>query len=424
MARAALLVGLSVALGWLLPVQRAGAGEQKGVSVRPVSPVIFPEQRIPLRFSHVRHLTSPAARLPGDRPLTCESCHQRARHSQSSLDNLIPAESACRPCHAIVRATAGDAGRMDTPAGDGRTPATRCVACHLGYDAARDHVPRVYIPVPNIKFSHARHADEGIACTGCHGDLAAENTALATRDQLPSMASCLSCHDGKRAPSQCTTCHLAGAGGRIQTHYTSGVLAPSGVLYGARHSIGFRTDHRAAAQNNRDYCQNCHRKSECVQCHNGSIKPWGFHQGDYVTSHAIDARRNQPDCGSCHRSQTFCTGCHSRSGVSSDRRGSQFDSADGALRFHPAGWADATIRGPDHHAHQAQRNIRQCVACHREQFCVRCHTAELGSGSGLRGVNPHPPDWARSRRCRALLARNRRVCLRCHIEPDEVRCAG
>jgi hypothetical protein len=68
---------------------------------------------------------------------------------------------------------------------------------------------------------------------------------------------------------------------------------------------------------------------------------------------------------------------------------------------------------------RAQRNIRSCVSCHREQTCLECHTA-FGAGatpsikSQFTGANPHPPDWAGSARCKALVARNKRVCLKCH----------
>jgi len=191
------------------------------------------------------------------------------------------------------------------------------------------------------------------------------------------------------------------------------------VNFGDAHDLTFEEDHRAAAQNNLEYCETCHQKRECQSCHDGSTRPWSFHPGDYSTAHAIDARRNQPDCSGCHRSQTFCTGCHSRSGVSADGRGSEFSGADNARRFHPPSWTDTSVRGPEHHAVAAQRNIRQCASCHREQFCVACHSAEPGTLQ----INPHPPGWATSRRCRSLRARNLRVCLRCHTDVRQARCA-
>lgn len=390
----------------------AVAAEPAGTAARPaaaashVSRVIYPDQRIPLRFSHVQHLALPDA-------LACESCHTRARDSLSSLDNLIPGEAACRPCHAIDRPGVYDRAGMDQAPADKAAPPARCNACHTAVDDKTGVVERVYIPPPNIKFNHAAHVrGQNMACTACHGDLAAQGVSLATRAQLPAMRVCTSCHDGKNAAGECVLCHLAAPGGRVQTEFSSGMLMPSGLVYGAAHDLTFRMNHRAEAQNNSEYCATCHRKSFCLDCHNGVAKPLDFHGNDYVSMHAVDARRNTPDCSACHRSQTFCTGCHSRAGVSADKRGSEFDPAVPERRFHPAGWSDMAARGPDHHAFQAQRNIQQCAACHREQFCVGCHTAEPGSMQ----VNPHPAGWATSRRCRALVARNARVCLRCHVD--------
>lgn len=388
------------------PAAAAAAPAQPAAATGPVSPVIYPDQDIPLRFSHVQHLT-----LEGQ-ALSCASCHKSAATSRSSLDNLIPGEDACTPCHDI------DRGQPERRVAEGAPPA-RCDACHTGFDAQTGVVARVRIPSPNLKFSHARHVGgEGMRCTGCHTDLVARGVDLATRDELPAMATCLGCHDGERAPSRCVTCHLAGPGGIVQTGYASGTLQPSGSLYGAAHDLAFRTSHAAQAQNNTDYCGSCHRERFCVDCHNGAVKPMDFHGNDYVALHAIDARRGAFDCSACHRSQSFCTGCHSRSGVAADGRGSEFDSGVDGRGFHPPGWMELGGRGPNHHSMQAQRNIEQCAACHREEFCLACHSAQPGS---MR-INPHPAGFGRSRRCRALLARAGRMCLRCHIGIDEARC--
>lgn len=390
----------------------SGAASVSGAGADSVSPVIFPDQSLPLRFSHARHLRLPAAPA-------CTTCHAAARTSRSSLDNLIPDEAACRACHAIDRATLAVPAPPTAPTPAAAMPPAGCVTCHPGYRAGDRLVARVRIPAPNIKFDHQAHAERGIDCARCHGDLTGVD--LATRAQLPGMRLCLACHDGRRAPSTCTTCHLADAGGRVRTVYASGPLAPSGALRGDAHGMGFRTGHAAVAQNSADYCGSCHRQRFCVDCHQGVVKPMDFHGGNYVALHAMDARRNSPDCTTCHRQQSFCTGCHARSGVSGDGRGgAAYDSQDPTRRFHPPGWAAADMGGPGHHGFEARRNIRQCASCHREQFCVTCHTAEPGSTSV---VSPHPPGWATSARCRALVARNPRVCLRCHVTPDEARCA-
>lgn len=370
----------------------------------PVSSVIFPPQVIPLTFSHVKHLT--------EADDDCESCHDTAAESRSSLDNLIPTEEACTMCHAIDR---NDPERV-VAAGE---PPARCDACHPGIEPATGFVDRVRIPRPNLKFNHRRHVELGVDCTTCHGDLAAEGVELATRAQLPKMGLCVSCHEKNDAPTACTTCHLAEGGGVMMTEFDTGVLAPSGSLRGADHSMGFRTNHDMVAKNDDKFCGNCHRKEFCIECHNGTVKPMDFHGNDYITLHPIDARRNDPDCGACHRAQTFCTGCHSRSGVSSDKRGSEFDQTFPETQFHPPGWVQIGERTAEHHSYQAQRNIKQCAACHREQFCTGCHAADA---SHLIVQNPHPRGWIGSRRCESLLQRNKRMCLRCHIDAVEPTC--
>ena len=117
-----------------------------------------------------------------------------------------------------------------------------------------------------------------------------------------------------------------------------------------------------------------------------------------------------------------------------DGKGGDYGSRDGSNgeftgRFHPEGWITYDAAGPvtsedgpardrDHHSFEAQRNIKQCAACHREDFCLRCHSTQAGSY----GISPHPNGWAGSRRCRSLAARAGRMCLRCHLTAAEVDC--
>lgn len=408
-ARTIAIVGVLAAM---LLASLALAMPRKSRYAGPVSPVVFGKQTIPLRFSHVRHL---------ERGATCATCHEAAAKSRSSLDNLLPTEAACDGCHAI------DRNQPNKTVPPGRGPAA-CVTCHPAYDASSRHVPRVRIPVPNIKFSHKAHIDREIECKVCHGDFVKERVGLATRKQLPKMGLCLQCHNGRKAKKTCTTCHITDAGGYMKTAFATGKLKPSGTLRGAGHDMLFRTNHKAAARNDSKYCATCHRKRFCVDCHNGVIKPMDFHPNDYITLHVIDARRNTPDCSACHRTQSFCVQCHSRSGVTADRRTSEFRGPSTGVAnrgYHPPGWVSFSGGLPQlgsrslmHHSFQAQRNIKQCAACHREEFCKGCHTAEPGSFR----VNPHPRGWVGSRRCNALLKRNKRMCLRCHTRINELGC--
>jgi len=373
------------------------------------SPVIYPEQRLPLKFSHARHLKAGA---------TCVGCHVQAVTSVSSHDNLLPPESACLPCHAVDR---------QQPQKQAKGPKAACSACHIGDPADR---PATLIPPPFLKFNHRLHAEAKIDCSRCHGDLG--QVDLATRAQLPTMAVCLGCHrEGpgrgqgeagatalRRLPTaRCAACHLQQGDGTLEVRFSSGLLVPSGELRGDDHGPNFRRDHSQVARSDPDYCASCHTQAWCQRCHNGVVKPFDIHGGDYVSRHGQDARRNQPDCSGCHRRQTFCLGCHERLGVTSHSTlpGSPSPSAfqpAAPRRFHAEGWASPAA-GPNLHAQEAQRNMRSCVSCHREETCLGCHST-LPDSRVPGGVDPHPVDWISSGRCRALLSRNGRVCLKCH----------
>jgi len=392
------------------------------------SPLIYPAQSIPIRFDHAQH-----ARLGA----TCEGCHTAAARSTAAADELIPGEAACRGCHKIDRADPTKA----VPAGQG---AARCDACHIdsngnGWLPALTmdggvalQPPRVDLARPNLKFNHRLHASRGIGCALCH--TAAAGQGMVTRDDLPMMASCLGCHDGKQSTARCGACHLTEPDGRLRVQLTTpatiaaggtGLLQPSGSLRGFdAHGPTFRRDHAQAGRDEK-YCLTCHRRNDCIDCHGGVVRPPDIHPADYVSLHVGDARRNVPDCSSCHRLQTFCVGCHQRTGVAPDATGGQpgvratnpFGTGTGVKQFHPPGWARdtagvviATPR-PDSHSVQAKRNIRTCVSCHREESCLACHSTDPARGPT---VSPHGPNFGGTSRCRFLSARNQRVCLKCH----------
>ena len=384
------LVALVIAFGLAL----AGAVLARSERATEWSPVVYPAQRLPLVFSHAAHL---------GRGTPCAACHPAASSSRSAVDNLLPTEAACRPCHPI------DRSQPDLVVAG--APPVACRACHPGYTAGAP-VARTYIPPPPLKFDHSAH--RAAPCESCHGDL--RNVALATAQHLPTMAACLRCHTDGTSERHCTDCHLAGRGGLLETHFAHGTLVPVHDGLGDAHGPDFATHHAQEARQVGATCTACHDRSECVACHQGVAKPTDFHPGNYVLTHAIDARRGKPDCSACHRAQSFCVGCHEREGIGL-RSDTQYTTVDPQRAFHPPGWASEGA-GPNLHAREARRNIASCASCHREDSCVRCHSAQPGA---LR-ASPHPPGWRGSARCRALDRGNRRMCLRCHIAPSELGC--
>jgi hypothetical protein len=377
------------ALATAVIADRSGLG---GRDAARWSPVVYPEQRLPLVFSHAKHLA---------RGATCLTCHASAPASRSALDNLIPTEAACRACHPIDRS---DPTKQ-------ATPVAACAGCHVGYTPG-GVIERVYLTPAPIKFDHSAHAKA--SCESCHGDM--RSVDLATTRQLPTMASCLTCHTKGTQQRHCTDCHYARTGGLLETSFPHGDLVPRNTGLGDEHGPLFARDHRQQANRPDATCGACHDRSECLDCHQGVVKPVDFHQANYLLVHSVEAKRGRPDCSACHRLQTFCIACHERTGLGK-RGDSSFANPELDRAYHPAGWA---TRGPgaNLHAAAARRNVGSCASCHREEDCLTCHSAEASS---LR-VSPHPRNWRGSLRCKMLDRGNRRMCLRCHVTDDELGC--
>ena len=63
-----------------------------------------------------------------------------------------------------------------------------------------------------LKFSHQLHARSGMTCDACH-------SATKSQSVFPSMAACVSCHEGSAAPVRCDACHQSTATGTLKTHF-------------------------------------------------------------------------------------------------------------------------------------------------------------------------------------------------------------
>lgn len=409
----------------VLVVSIATAGQNNPLMTPPAnrpyvpSPVIYPDQDLPTRFFHDKHIKE---------EVDCVTCHERAEESVASSDVLVPVgfegEEVCTNCH-------------DFQEGANAEPVSACTTCHFDsykptfpagaatYDStkASNKPGTIRIPVPNLKMNHKIHIDKGIECSRCHGTL--ESVQVATRENaLPLMNTCLECHDGKTAPSECRTCHITKPDGRMVNHFQAGLLQPAGNFRNDAHDDNYLKNHGNTAKGEEAYCANCHEPKYCLECHNGVARPVKIHPNNWVLSHPMSARRDSPSCSSCHRAQSFCTDCHKRMKVVYEPEFKSGGAGQGYNqkkfgKFHPPGWVSGVNgegvgnnipRGPNHHAFQAQRNIRACAACHTERTCTTCH-GETGMGSG---VNPHPPAFGKSRKCKALRNNNQRVCTKCH----------
>ena len=384
---------VAVPLAWLPP----------GSAASPYpSDEIFPPETITIRFNHRRHVK--------DLELTCRVCHDGAWSSDAASDRLLPKPAAaCDPCHDVDHADLGDVRA-------GKEASGQCGYCHLGADAGKGgRVARMVIPTANLRFSHVKHVARNIGCGHCHGRVA--EVELATRDQLPRMAGCLTCHalDGAArgdARGGCPTCHLTELDGRLKTTFSTGPLLPPQWMRGAAHTADWIERHKSVAGDDSAFCASCHSTKECVDCHDGRVRPRKVHPNDWLSMHAQAARQDNPRCTSCHQLQSFCGDCHRRTGVARDAPSGARPTG---RRFHlpPEQWTHAP-RGPQHHAWEAMRNLNACVSCHSERDCATCHaTKRVGGGAG---VNPHPVGFRE--RCGPALRRNPRPCLVCHAQSD------
>jgi len=375
------------------------------------SPIVFPEQKLTIRFNHKKHVK--------ELKLSCTTCHTRAKTSNHSADSMLPEATRCDGCHFTdhrnLSAVTAESGEL----------LGQCAFCHLGYDERHgNRVARMALPAPNLKFNHALHFERNIGCAQCHG--AVQELELATRDQLPRMRGCYNCHqmpEPARGAAQgaCPTCHLTDPGGSLKTTFAAGMLLPPPWLHDSGHGPDWIERHKKIAGDESRFCANCHSESYCTNCHDGRVRPRRVHPNDWLSMHPTAARQNNPSCTSCHQQQSFCLGCHQRAGVTLSGPTSNLD---GRGRFHPPKslWTEG-LRGPGHHAWEAQRNLNACVSCHQERDCTTCHaTAAVGGrGSGLtlgggQGVNPHPRGFRD--RCGLALRQNARPCLVCHHPSD------
>ncbi len=366
---------------------------------------IFPAQSVPIRFSHKQHVKGIG--------VGCRTCHVGAATSDASSDSLLPKPSTCDNCHA------SDHTDLDAVKGGVATKSEadgRCPSCHVGDDAGKDgRVARVVAPAPNLVFSHKKHAVRNIGCGQCHGRV--EELDAATRDQLPRMAGCLTCHDKPGAArgdakGECVTCHVTQPDGRLRVVFASGSLLPPPWLRGAAHDADWSERHKVVAGEDSAFCGACHTTSECADCHDGKVRPRRVHPNDWLSMHAQAARQDNPRCSGCHAEQTFCGDCHRRTGVARD---SPSGNRPTGRRFHPppSQWTTAP-RTAMHHAWEAMRNLNACVSCHSERDCASCHaTRGLAGGAG---VSPHPPGFRE--KCGGPLRLNPRPCLVCHTQSD------
>jgi hypothetical protein len=382
-----------------------------------------------LRFSHQEHrdeivragdsatcltchaVTDPPRRMIVARPdpERCVQCH-----AHRSTAHITPT-AACRTCHVPIAEApwipAERIARFPKPAWhDARDFASThgkvaepqvasCSICHARETCERCHANADRLSLITSLSRDGRIAvlEEGrparYAAPSSHqdGDWRERHGATA----LVSSASCANCHT---RPS-CEKCHTGGSGtsrAAVRSLPGPGVKPGLGVsaarITRAVHTADFSVRHGAVAASGAMNCAQCHNEQVCSGCH-AAQESRRFHTTNFVERHAADVFTNAADCQSCHNTQRFCLDCHQRAGIAA---GAQMSAA-----FHTAQatWILS-------HGQAARTGMESCASCHRQNDCIRCHSA-----TGGWGVNPHRRGFQASARGAA----NSASCRWCHV---------
>lgn len=265
------------------------------------------------RFSHAFHVA--------DAEIDCATCHSSIDTSRSSQDNNLPTNEACLSCHETVKA--------------------------LPAYGIRGNVPLT--AASQVRFDHSAHLARNAVCKDCHGDAAKDISP--TSHLRPTMATCFTCHDGKRADRRCELCH-------------QGKVSLVDI-----HPGDWRHQHGSHAAQDRSWCASCHQLgSSCVACHQGDNLTLTIHPSNFRFTHGLDAKVKQADCTQCHDNRSFCGSCHEANNRI-------------PLNHSTAGWRVE-------HGRAAREDIENCASCHDDDdpTCSRagCHN----DFDGIRGTNP------------------------------------
>ena len=134
----------------------------------------------PLDFPHNTHIKNDIA---------CEVCHEGVDKGPVAG---IPGLRTCMICHAAI---ATDRPRIQQ--------ITKMY--EMGIDLAWQRVYG-FSNDDNVKFNHAPHIRAKVECATCHGDVGAGT--VATRNVDHTMGFCVNCHNERKAPVDCLTCHF------------------------------------------------------------------------------------------------------------------------------------------------------------------------------------------------------------------------
>jgi hypothetical protein len=151
-------------------------GAAAAVSLLGQRPPAAPAQ--PVEFSHRIHA--------GENQLACSYCHTGVARSAVAG---VPSVATCYECHRGVKLRNDEITKV------------------LNAWEAKQPIrwTRVHLLADHVYFSHERHTAAGVACEECHGNIASMDRVARVSDLT--MGWCVTCHEERNAPLECSTCH-------------------------------------------------------------------------------------------------------------------------------------------------------------------------------------------------------------------------
>ena len=134
----------------------------------------------PIEFPHNIHI---------GKKVPCEMCHEGV---MTGAVAGLPSVRTCMICHESI-ATDKDRIKQITAMRD------------KGLDLAWQRVYG-FSNDDNVKFQHAPHIRAKVDCANCHGNMAEQTVAERKVDHT--MGFCVNCHNERKAPTDCLTCHF------------------------------------------------------------------------------------------------------------------------------------------------------------------------------------------------------------------------
>ncbi|NLH50955.1 MAG: hypothetical protein GX444_20460 [Myxococcales bacterium] len=245
----------------------------------------------------------------------------------------------------------------------------------------------------SILFNHKLHAAQNIDCAHCHANSLADRSFYRT---LPEKKVCAECHD-VRAKSDCGKCHTNPRSPRTyptQARATNYMHSQhKDALNNCATCHGTDIDPKPHISGSHAICGACHGKEIkrmlCAMCHR-DLASAGLnkldhyrHDDNFITEHREFANSSVRICAQCHR-EAYCLECHSKkAGIKPSVK-------------YPENVTKHFIHRGDYltlHRIEAKTDPSSCLKCHSRAECAACHKKDRVSAEAETPFYGHPAGW-------------------------------